>query len=124
MSEHIESSTVAEPVARRVPAIAALMSAALPGFGQLYNGQINRSIWFFLIFSLVTVPLIMLVALYLPAALMLGVLVVSVMLGLGVWLWGIVDAWRVANRTTAYRKKPWQTSGLYTGVFLLCATLV
>ena len=124
MNEHIESSRSIEPVTRRIPAIAALMSAALPGFGQLYNGQINRAIWFFLIFSLVSVPLIMLVALYLPAAMMLGVLVVSVMLGLGVWLWGIIDAWRVARRIGAYRTKPWQTSGLYTAVFLLCATLV
>lgn len=109
---------------RRVPVFAALMSAALPGFGQLYNGQVNRAIWFFLIFSLVTVPLVVLVALYLPAAMMMGVLAVSVVLALAVWLWGIVDAWRVARRSNPYRLQIWQTGGLYTSVFLLCGLLV
>lgn len=109
---------------RRVPVIAALMSAALPGFGQLYNGEVNRAIWFFLIFSLVTVPLVVLVALYLPAAMMIGVLAVSVVLALAVWLWGIVDAWRVARRSNPYLVKPWQTGGLYASVLLLCGFLV
>lgn len=109
---------------RRVPAIAALMSTALPGFGQLYNGQVNRAIWFFLIFSLVTVPLVVLVAMYLPAAMMIGVLAVSVLLALVVWLWGIIDAWRVARRSNPYQIRPWQTGGLYTSVLLLCGFLV
>ena len=109
---------------RRLPVIAALMSAALPGFGQLYNGQINRGIWFFLVFSLVTVPLVALVAMYLPAAMMMGVLAVSVVLALAVWFWGIVDAWRVARQSNPYLIKPWQTGGLYASVLLLCSFLV
>jgi len=124
MNSDYESTGINEPYTRRVPLIAASMSAALPGFGQLYNGQINRAIWFFLIFSLVTVPLVMLVALYLPAAMMIGVLVVSVVLALVVWFWGIIDAWRVARKLNPYKRKPWQTTGLYTIVFLLCATVV
>jgi hypothetical protein len=28
--------------------VALLMSLALPGFGQLYNGELNRAIWFYL----------------------------------------------------------------------------
>jgi len=109
---------------RRVPIIAALMSAALPGFGQLYNGQINRGIWLFLVFSLLTVPVVAVIALLLPAVLTVGVLLCSVILALGVWLWGIVDAWRVARSAGDYTVKSWQTSGLYVLVFLLCVGLV
>lgn len=128
-SSATESPAIKSPEAqiryiRRAPAIAALMSTALPGFGQLYNGQVNRAIWFFLIFSLVTVPLVVLVAKYLPAAMMIGVLAVSVLLALAVWLWGIIDAWHVARRSSPYRIKPWQTAGLYTTVLLLCGFLV
>ena len=36
----------------RKPWVAGLMSLALPGWGQLYNGQANRAIWCFLTFSL------------------------------------------------------------------------
>ena len=109
---------------RRLPLIAALMGATLPGFGQLYNGQVNRAIWYFLIFIILTVPVVMVIALYLPASLMVGVLAVSVVLSLGVWLWGIIDAWRVARRSNPYRPKPWQTSGLYAAVFILCGLIV
>ncbi len=124
MNDLIESAETRAPVTRRNPLIAAIMSAALPGFGQLYNGQVNRAIWVFLIFSLVTVPLAMVVAAYLPAPLMLGVLAVSVLLGAGVWLWGIIDAMQFARRNRVCRKLPWQTSGLYTLVFFLCLMVV
>lgn len=109
---------------RRLPIIAALMGAMLPGFGQLYNGQANRAIWFFLIFIILTVPVAMVIALYLPASLMVGVLAVSVVLSLGVWIWGIIDAWRVARRSNPYRLKLWQTSGLYAAVFVLCGLII
>lgn len=109
---------------RRVPLIAALMSAALPGFGQLYNGQLNRAIWFFLAFCVLAIPLVTVIALFLPATLTAGVLACGLLLALGVWIWGIIDAWRVARRTQGYLLKPWQTTGLYTLVFLLCVGLV
>ena len=63
-----------QKISRRVPLIAALMSVALPGFGQLYNGQVNRAIWLFLLFSIVSVPLVAVIALLLPSGLMVGVL--------------------------------------------------
>jgi len=98
-------------VTRRRPVIAALMGAALPGFGQLYNGQFNRAIWFYLSFLIIAVPVTMIAALYLPAALTVGVLAISVLLTLGVWLWGIIDAWLVARRSNPYVLHNWQTSG-------------
>lgn len=109
---------------RRVPIIAALMSTALPGFGQLYNGQVNRAIWLFLVFSIVSVPLVAVVALLLPSGLMVGVLACSSILALAIWIWGIIDAWRGARGAGQYQLQAWQVSGLYTLIFLLCIGLV
>ncbi len=111
-------------VTRRLPIIAAMMSMALPGFGQLYNGRINRAIWFFIVFNIVAIPLVALIALYLPARFMVVMLAISLVITLGVWVWGIADAWRDAKRLSGYRPKPWQTSGLYVIVFLLCNLIV
>ena len=122
--EYMDTLPQESTVARRRPVIAALMGAALPGFGQLYNGQFNRAIWFYLIFLIIAVPVTMITALYLPAAFMVGVLAISVLLTIGVWLWGIVDAWRVARRSNPYLLRSWQTSGVYAMVFLLCGLVV
>ena len=48
----------------RRPLLAALASLVLPGFGQLYNGDLNRAIWLFLSFALLCIPGVALVALY------------------------------------------------------------
>ena len=40
--QYVETLPQDTKVVRRRPLIAALMGAALPGFGQLYNGQVNR----------------------------------------------------------------------------------
>lgn len=125
MNEHYNDTLLDEPeFVRRMPLLAALMGATLPGFGQLYNGQANRAIWFFLLFTILTVPVVMVIAAYLPAALMVGVLFVSIVLSVGVWLWGIIDAWRTARRSNPYPLKPWQTSGLYVAVFVLCGLII
>ena len=113
-----------QKISRRVPLIAALMSVALPGFGQLYNGQVNRAIWLFLLFSIVSVPLVAVIALLLPSGLMVGVLACSSVLALGIWVWGIIDAWRGARSAGQFRVKAWQVSGLYALVFLVCIGLV
>ena len=108
--------------------IAALMSLMLPGFGQLYNGQINRAIWVFLLFCLLSVPVVVLVALYLPVSLTTPLLALSTLLAIAVWLFGIVDAWRgaggVAGRHGLLMPRPWQSSGMYVLVFLLCSLLI
>jgi len=122
--EYVDALPQETNVVRRRPLIAALMGVALPGFGQLYNGQFNRAIWFYLIFLIIAVPVTMIAVLYLPAALMSGVLAISVLLTVGVWLWGIIDAWRVAHRSNPYLLRTWQTSGVYAMVFLLCGLVV
>ncbi len=125
MSEqYLDTLPLESKVARRKPIVAALMGAALPGFGQLYNGEVNRAIWFYLIFLIIAVPVTMIAALYLPAAFTVGVLAISVLLTLGVWFWGVIDAWRVARRSNPYLLRGWQTSGVYAMVFLLCGLVV
>ena len=112
-----------DPQARK-PWVAALMSLALPGWGQLYNGQANRAIWFFLAFALLLLPGTALVALALPPGLMAPALALGVLATLGLWLGSAADAYRVASRALANPPRSWQTSGLYALSFIACALLV
>ena len=83
-----------QATARRIPLIAALMSASLPGFGQLYNGQLNRGAWIFMIFAAICIPLTAAIALWLPVALTAPMLLLGVLLALGVWrLWMLSVTW-------------------------------
>ena len=83
----------------RNPWIAALFSVALPGLGQLYNGDLNRALWLFLGFVLFgTFPGVTIAALDVPAVLMMPLLLISVGLTFGIWVVAIVDAWRGAVR--------------------------
>lgn len=118
-----DTQTVSKP-ARRLPILAALMSAALPGFGQLYNGHVNRAIWIFIIFSLMVIPAPAVIALFLPPALTVAMIGLSLAVTIGVWLYGIVDAWRSARRLSAYSVKPWQTTGAYVLIFILCNLII
>ncbi|MEZ5534242.1 MAG: signal peptidase I [Thiolinea sp.] len=108
----------------RQPVIAALMSLILPGFGQLYNGQLNKGILLFIAFALISIPLPALLALYMPSVLMLPLLLLSVVAVLGLWLYGIVQAWRYAKTRPDYQLRDWQQPALYIGFFLLAALLV
>jgi signal peptidase I len=107
----------------RKPLFALAMSLCLPGFGQLYNGQPNKAIWLFLGFALLSIPGVAVIALYLPSAWTIPALVLGLVLTLGVWLYGMVDAWRVARGLHNYTLQGWQLSGVYVLVFLLCDLL-
>src|SRR6266567_275132 len=103
----------------RNPWIAALLSLALPGLGQFYNGDLNRALWLFLGFVLIgCFPGVTIAALYVPAVLMLPLLVLSVVLTFGLWGFAIVDAWRGAARQQVYTRHPWQVGGLYVLLLL------
>ena len=108
----------------RKPWVAGLMSLALPGWGQLYNGQVNRAIWCFLTFSLLLLPGHALLALAVPPMLMLPGLLLGLVSALGLWIFCAADAYRAARRAPAQVIAPWQTSGLYTLVFICGALLV
>ncbi len=105
------------------PLTALLMSLVLPGFGQLYNGQVNKAMWLFLGFALLSVPGIAIAALYLPTVLTFPLLLLSAVAVLGLWLYAMADAWRQAAaqpHTAQLAPHIWQRSGTYALVFLLC----
>lgn len=104
----------------RKPWIALTMSAVLPGFGQLYNGELNKAIWLFLGFALLSVPAIAFATLYLPGGWMMPALAASLLVTLGLWVFGMADAWRRARHLQNYRPEHWQMSGIYMLVLLLC----
>ncbi|MGE5450551.1 MAG: signal peptidase I [Acidobacteriota bacterium] len=112
-----------QPIQRRKPAVALAMSFVLPGFGQLYNGEPNKAIWLFLSFALLSIPGVAVIGLYLPAACMIPALIFGLVLALGIWIFGMVDAWRVASRLPDYVPAAWQISGVYVLLFLLCNVL-
>jgi signal peptidase I len=104
----------------RKPLFALTMSFVLPGFGQLYNGELNKAIWLFLCFALLSIPGMALIALYLPRAWMMPALVVGLILTLSIWLYGMIDAWRSARRKQDHVLLGWQLSGVYVLTLLLC----
>jgi signal peptidase I len=111
------------PSKRRKPLLALFLSLILPGYGQLYNGEVNKAIWLFLCLALLTVPMVAVIALYLPSGWMLPAFLSGLVLVLGVWLYGMVDAFRSARRQADYVLKSWQHSGMYVLVFLLCTAV-
>jgi signal peptidase I len=108
----------------RKPLLALLMSLVSIGFGQIYNGEVNRAIWLFLMYCALGVPGLAVVALYLPSGLMLPALAMDLCLMLALWVYGMADAWRSARRQPDYVPRAWQTSGLYVLVLILCALIV
>jgi signal peptidase I len=99
--------------------IAALLSLALPGLGQFYNGELNKAFWLFLGFVLIgCFPGVTIAALYVPAGLMLPLLVISTALTFGIWGLAILDAWRVAARRQVFTRREWQVSGFYALLLL------
>jgi signal peptidase I len=108
----------------RKPAFALVMSLVLPGWGQLYNGEMNKAIWLFLAFAVLSAPALALIALYVPNGWMMPSLLLGLAATLAIWLYGMVDAWRSARRRQDYVAAPWQVSGAYALVFIVCNVLV
>jgi signal peptidase I len=109
----------------RNPWIAALLSFALPGLGQLYDGELNKGLWLFLGFVLIgCFPGVTIATLYVPSVLMLPLLLVTVGLTLGFWGFAIVDAWRGAVQRQVYSRREWQVSALYVALALMGNALV
>jgi signal peptidase I len=108
----------------RKPLLALVMSLVLPGFGQLYNGELNKAIWIFLAFSFVTVGITPFAALHLPGMLMMPALVAGLLFTLAIWVYSMREAWRTAARSQGYVLQPWQKSGVYAYVFILLSGLL
>jgi signal peptidase I len=125
MQAKTTSSTLPELqfTAPRRPWVAAIASLVLPGFGQFYNGDFNRAIWLFLGFAVLSIPGIALIALYLPASLMMPSLSLGLCAALGVWAYSVWDAWRAAARDPGRAVRVLQMSGVYALIFVLCDLL-
>lgn len=108
---------------RRHPLFALLMSLILPGFGQLYNGDLSKALWLFISFAFLAMPAIALIALYLPPGLMMTALLASLGLALLLWLYSMIDAFRSARRKQSIVLQSWQNSGVYLLVLILCSVL-
>ena len=113
----------AQAMTPRRPIVAALASLILPGFGQFYNGDLNRAIWLFLAFAILCIPAIGLIALYLPDGFMLPTLLLGWLAALGVWAYAVWDAWHGARLHAGGPARAWQQSGVYALVFVLCDLL-
>ncbi len=113
-----QTSIVSDDIHPRRPLVAALLSLALPGLGQLYDGEINKALWLFFGFVLIGIPGVVIAALYVPSSLMLPLLVVSALLTLAVWFGAIIDAWREAERRQIFLCREWQVSGVYALLLL------
>lgn len=108
---------------KRQPLVAFLLSAILPGLGQIYNGELNKAAWFLLIFTCLSVPALGFSLLHLPAA--WGIWAVIVFSGLSslVWLVNIIQAFRSAYRQPAQPLRSWQGFGIYLLVALVVLSL-
>jgi signal peptidase I len=107
-------------IRNRRPWLAALMSVVLPGFGQLYNGQVNKAVWMFFAFTFFVIPFWALTATYLPDGWLIPTLILATVICIGIWLYGVADAWLVANKEDNYVLRPWQVSGTYLSAMVVC----
>jgi len=117
-------NTTESPSRFQRPALAFLMSLTLPGFGQLYNGQLNKAIGLFLGFALLCGPGVALVALYLPPGATMPALLLGLLGLLAIWLYSMADAWRSARLRGAAEPGWRERGGVYLLVWLLGALLV
>lgn len=110
----------------RRPWLAAIASLALPGLGQFYNARVDRALWIFIVFSIVSIPLLATIALYAPVLLTTPLLALCVLASLAIWIGSIIDAWRDARRLAtdpSWRRRPWQTGSAYATIVVLCNAL-
>jgi len=105
-------------ISPRKPSLALVMSVILTGLGQLYNGQLNRGIFLFLAFVFVTLPFVAFVALISPPAWLFPLLVLSLIATLGIYVYSILDAWKVARHLSDYKPYPWQQPAIYVSIIL------
>ena len=81
----------------RSPLVAVMLSLAATGLGQIYCGRVVRGLVMFL-GSMLFAPLIVAAALLPPATLVLVGLILALLAVLGVYVYAVVDAFRLARR--------------------------
>jgi hypothetical protein len=96
---------MATEAARRRKAVALILSGVFPGLGQFYNRQPIKGALFLVAGAVLSWPVMRAMPTDVEALAQQGVTVVgpAALLLLAVWLWSVVDAWRLANRVRALR---------------------
>ena len=90
---------MSEPNARRRQVVGFILSGIFPGLGQIYNREYLKGVLFIIPSAILSwlvgraTPTDLLALAYPSAALMLLLAAL-----LAIWLWAIIDAWKVAAR--------------------------
>jgi len=108
----------------RRPLLALLLSLILPGLGQWYNGQLNKGIFLFLGFAFISLPLIAWIALYLSSQWMSILLLLSLVISVGIYVYSAVDASLTARRHPCIELQTWQQPGVYVSIVLFAYLVV
>ena len=72
------------------PSLALILSLLIPGVGQMYNGEVGKGFFLLLIYLFS----------YVCIAIGIGVVMVP-----AVWIWGMIDAYKVAQQINAHQYK-------------------
>jgi signal peptidase I len=97
---------------RRQTWIACVLSLCCTGLGHLYNGKLQRGLVLFLV-SLLILPVAALVAGLASSTGALVGLIASFVALLGLWLFAVVDAWRITVRSTDFSRHDYQRPLIY-----------
>jgi signal peptidase I len=97
---------------RRQIWVACALSLCCPGLGHLYSGRLQRGLVLFLV-SLLILPIAALGAGLASSTGALVGLIVSFVALLGLWLFAVVDAWRITAGTTDTSRHDYQRPLIY-----------
>ena len=81
----------------RKPLIALALSLFLTGLGQVYNGKLKKGILLFLI-SIIFPLLLFQLSVVGPDKMLIVFLLLSLLTGLGIYIWAALDAWKQSKR--------------------------
>ncbi len=81
----------------RKPLFALALSMFLTGLGQVYNGKLRKGVLLFLI-SIIFPLLLFQLSVVGPDKMLIAFLLLSLLAGVGIYIWAAVDAWKQAKR--------------------------
>jgi signal peptidase I len=106
------------PATGRSPLVAVVLSLFATGLGHIYSGQLVRGLTLFLV-SLLFGPVIAGAAFLSPSTAVLIGLLLTVLVVLGVYLYALVDAYRVARRSREHYQLRDYNRPIVYAVFIL-----
>lgn len=113
MNNDVYPKTVA-----RKPLIALAAALIMPGLGQIYNGDVNRGMLYFLGVGIAT-PVSAWIAFHGPESIAWLVLLVISLVAIGVYIYAVVNAYRTAkNLSSKYTLKACNLPYVYISLFV------